>query len=593
MPKLPTLTAGLRMLLSLILLASCKPAAPELIDIFDLSPAQVETDDTVVLRGSGYPPGEAGVLELKGMVSRAGVDDEPLKLSVAVRSETEERVVWNMAPKLVETFTSTEEGQRHATFRGTATLAFAPARQGAPPIHGSAAVVLDVFPPKAAAEAVLADRELLEFYGAELSRAGQGVKVTSVVPEGRLARAGVQATDVIVSFGGLRAHTPSDLLPKAGQREARIEILREPFSAGQAPAVLGVNVEGYRPQLARRWQWGLALLGALGALLILAQSRWAQALGFFKTRLVAARNTTHELQRRSEAHKEERLPRGFSGFLAVSALFAAVKLDLLPRAKDLDLALLYFALATLDFVAAFLAAGVQRNRWSLWRALLGWVHCLPRQLALMLALLAVVLERGSLALPLDPRASSLKLQAFVSPCAFVAALTLLALALSQRFASRPDGSGTGRRVKLSAAERAVSALGGVSSLLLLATTQVLLFSGFGVPWLGQQGSRVLPVIVFQVQFTLVYVGSLLLERSLPGVGRKSVLGLDLRLLLPMAALSLVLAPIWLADVWAPWIRECVSLGLKLGVGLLFSGLLLALLRARGRTWVAQSVNPWL
>src|SRR5690606_29079922 len=130
---------------------------------------------------------------------------------------------------------------------------FAPGIEGAPPIHGSGDVVLDVYP-KEAVEAP----ELGAFLGAELRPGSQGLQIVSLVPEGRLARAGAKALDHVVSMDGLSVLGESDLEPRAGQRTARVGIAPDGAAATDAPLLLSVDVSGYKPLPAADFRWTLA-----------------------------------------------------------------------------------------------------------------------------------------------------------------------------------------------------------------------------------------------------------------------------------------------------------------------------------------------
>jgi hypothetical protein len=558
--KSPLTTAFLALAFS----TACEPSPPPLLQVFDLKPKQVENNDTLLVRGAGYPPGETGVLEFEGVVHRTGSEPETrFRFETLAKSESDERVVVQVDPEFVQAFTQTEHGPRHATFRGRATVSFAPGIEGAPPIHGSGNLVLDVYP-----EGAKETPELENFYGAQLRPGAVGLEVASLLPDGRLARAGAQMGDHIVTMDGLSVLGASDLEPHAGQRIARLGVTAPGALSTETPTLLTVEVEGFKPRPASDFRWALALVVPVALWLLVSQSRFAHALSWFLTLLVRREDRDGNPWVREQS---ERLPSGFAAFLSVSALFAAIRLNVSPALGDLSLALLYALIAMLELVGAFLSGGRSGRRWSPLRASAAVFRHLPLQLTLALTFLAIVLQRASLGL--DSRVTG-PTGPWASPSELLACLVIAVLAFGR-------GEQTSSRDFASDLRR-------LSSLLLVGTLVGVFFGGALAT-----STETRAVAWAQLELSIGYVVWLLTQRIIGKTRLGDVAVLTPRVLLPSAALATVLAPIWLAEVWPDWLRDSARLGLVASVVVAtVAPLLLGWARRRARQG-ETFVNPWI
>lgn len=565
----------------LALLSGCEPRTPELLQLFDATPKQVEVHDSLVLRGAGFPPGEVGVVELYGVVHHSGTEAKArFSWDARVQSETEERAVLEVDEAMVSAFTQTDDGPRHATFRGQATLSFAPNLRGAPPIRGEANIVLDVFPPKDAMEGTPSSEEISEFYGAEFRRSPLGVEVTSVVAEGRLARAQVAAGDHVLSFDGLSALNPTDLEPRAGQARAVLELSQKTAHPSAAPTVLGVDVAGYRPQRARLWKWGLALLAPFSILLLLSHARFAHALGVLLSS-ATTRAKASALRLLEKPVENAHVPDGFAAFLGVSVVFAAMQLDLLGGLSSVDLVVCYVAAASLELVGAFLGGGTRRSRWSLWKACGTTWRSLPLHLTLALALLSPVLEHGTLSLASPGHDAHWHIAAFASPGGFLACCVLVALGLGSR---EWAPHGVDQRGLLPFMRSA-------SALLIIGAAIAAFFGGWTTPgWLS--GGPTVALVWFELKLTFGYILWLSATRSFGENARFGFAGWVAGGLLPLSLCSVLLTPVWLADVWEDWVRQAVQWTL-VGTTLLLALGALAALATRRRRATQSTINPWI
>lgn len=557
--------------LSLVLaLTSCRADPPDLVHVFDATPREVERNDSLVVRGSGYPPGETGLLELDGTLHRAGAEpDRSFSFTAELTSETDERAVVLVDDRMVAAFTQSEDGARHATFRGTATVAFPAGLEGAPPIQGKGAVVIDVYPTGASEDSRSDDLE--RFYGAEFGLGTAGIVVQALVPDGRLHRAAVEAGDQILSFEGLSALRPSDLEPFPGQRAAALQVRSAEAGEHATGVATWVDTEGYRPLPARPFRWGLALVIPTALWLCLSHAPFMHTLLWLLG--LWSRGKDREGADARQA-RPERVPLGFVPFLATSACFAASDLELIPALGDLDLILLYASVALLEFAIAFLRGGRRAGGFSPWRGALALFAHLPLQLCVALAFLALAVERASLGLSNPHDTFSWQGGPWGSPTSFLVCFVLGTLAFGRSTRATPE------------------VLSQSSSLLLLGGLVVLFFGGTDAPsWIRAGKSSGL--LWFELKFTLAYLGWLFAQRGLERLRVSLPPTVVSRLLLPVAVLALALGPVWLADVWPEWLRDCVRAGLA-GTIAAFLVATAALVLGRDRSNDGLgTTNPWL
>ena len=439
----------------MLLVAGCDTAPPDLVRVFDASPREVEHNDRLIVRGAGYPPGESGLLQLRGTLYRAASEpEESFSFESELTSESDERAVVVVDQRLIDAFTNTEDGPRHATFRGTATVSFAANVEGAPPIQGSGKIALDVYPGSVAD--MESSDELAQFYGAELGLGPDGVLVKSLLPNGRLAHAALEVGDQIVSFAGLSTLRPADLEPFAGQRSAEIEVLAEDADTSATPVASWVDTTGYRPLPARPFRWGLALLVPLALWLLLSHAGLSHTLLWLFGLWRSGKDREGSDARRPP---KERLPLGFLPFLLTSVCFAVSEIDLIPTLGDLDLLLLYASVALLELAVAFLRGGRRERGFSVGRAILSLFGQVPLQLTLALAFLALVVERATLGLSSVHDTFSWQGGPWASPTSFLSCFVLLTLALGRSTRATPQ------------------VLAQASSLLLLGGVVLLFFGG--------------------------------------------------------------------------------------------------------------------
>jgi NADH:ubiquinone oxidoreductase subunit H len=574
----------------------CARRTPELIAVSRVSPDRLAERDVMTISGEGFVVGAEALVKFSGTVYRPAQPARKVNVEQRALAVDAENVELQATPEFIAQFCgnqATADGG-HATFRGELRVSFVPRLQGAPPIEGKTQnVVLDLFRGQSGTAAinsskVVAGQAMLGFLGLSVVELGeQGLRVVDVLPGKPAFEAGIRSEDRIVSWGNLRVHRRYDLEPFPGQRLVDVKLRRESV-ATEFPLV--VPVEGYAPQSAHGWWIGVVLLGALVISLLLSRSIASRWLVWFA---VAAPNAA----RYRPITTTSRHWFGLVPFLTVSAIFLglASQRRLLPDELDL----VWVMLAVSVMLALFGVGGARRRqRFSLVGLASVWLRQVPIHLALWACVLVTVLEHGrasvwELASPqtLDPRTFG----AFVTPSNFLVAASLALTSIALALCNYAPDAGNGSRFwsKVNAMSRA---FGDVASLLLGATLVAVYFGGWSLKLDGPGSLSVGEALSFQARFSLFYAGFVVLRRWVPEAPIESLELLGTRCLLPLAVVSLVVLPVWGADVWPVWMRTATKTLLLSVTALLIAGVpavMVAMRRMAGAKLRASGLNPWI
>jgi NADH-quinone oxidoreductase subunit H len=436
--------------------SSCaEQATPQLVQVVDVTPREVELGDSVALVGAGFPAGKAARVTFRGTLHRPGerpVEGAEIVTTGAVIGPDRVEVPFGEANETL--FCGAGDRATHTTFEGDVEVAFAAAVSGASPIAGVlSGVAFDVRPSASASDF---DREregqrVLGWIGlhvAPAARTGSGLLVEGVESGSRAESSGIAGGDVIVRFDGVRVASAGDLLPAPGEREATAEV-RRPGSTNEVERTIAV--EGFRrAPPAELLGAALAILAALAAVLL-----FGSPVGPLATILhragsrVAARVS---LERGSSGSAWNRLMSALSAAAkeafpspgapavvdaAAGALLAVMPFGQYLVAAQLDVGVLFLAAAA-ALVAAALAAGG-----SAWHAARAAVHVVCQHLPGAVAVASVVVTTGSLRIQEIERAQGggpWDWLAFRSPCGLIALMLLLSCGLIEPDeARRPTG----------------------------------------------------------------------------------------------------------------------------------------------------------
>lgn len=213
---------------------ACQPqAAPELLQVSAVVPAEAQFGDAVQVVGDGFALGNPATVTLRGAVYRAGLPPSSLDISFRARTDSQRELSLEL-PRAAQAAFCGERGQAaHATFRGDVQVAIAARAPGAPPVTGALhGAVLELYPAikdhTAQVELSAEGRRALGFFGIDVGESpGAGLGVTHVAPGSRAASADLRLGDRIVRAGGLSVFSPSDLVPEP-TRTLELAVMRGP-----------------------------------------------------------------------------------------------------------------------------------------------------------------------------------------------------------------------------------------------------------------------------------------------------------------------------------------------------------------------------
>ena len=391
-----------------------RESSPQLVQVLDMAPREVEVGERVNLVGEGFPPGKPARVTFRGTLLRPGERPERGAEVVATGAV--------IGPEHVELgFTEATQalfcGARaaHTTFEGDVEVAVAAAAPGAPPIAGVLRhVTLDVRPGSAASDTE-GDREgerVLAWLGLKAVESPSGLAVEAVSPGSRADLAGIAPGDVLASFDGGRVGSPADVVPAPGEREAAVGVRR---GGAATESVKTVAVDGFRrAPPAELLAAALIAIAALAIVFLFAaplRPSLAASLQRVVSRLrsrVGSRRAAHEspwdrvLSSLSAATRAALPPAGAPAGVDVlaCALLAAMPFGQYLVAAQLDVGLLFVAAATALVTAALLAgkslwSGVRAAAHVAWRLEKLVSHPDPARVAFVLLLACARIEPGA------------------------------------------------------------------------------------------------------------------------------------------------------------------------------------------------------
>ena len=255
--------------------AASATSGPQLIEVLDLAPHEVETGDRVELIGASFPQGKKARVTFRGQLHRPGEKPASAEIAAEGTASTATQLELDFTEGLEGLFCGAGENTAHTTFEGDVEVAFPAATAGAPPVLASLhAITLDVRPPTP--RRALIDQRIKEgenalaFFGIHVSKSplpAGGLLVDTVDKESRAEKATIAAGDTLVAFDHVRISSPADVIPYGGQALAATTTLRHGAARPRRPS-RELHVEGFRASPpADLYGAGLLLLIAVGVLL--------------------------------------------------------------------------------------------------------------------------------------------------------------------------------------------------------------------------------------------------------------------------------------------------------------------------------------
>lgn len=403
--------------------------APELINVVDVAPREVEAGDRLEVLGTNLPTGEAkeATITLRGTLRRPGqppIEGQTIVIDGARLST--DKVSLPVTDSLVSRFCGQGDDATHTTFHGDVRVELSTPAAGGLPVTGSIkGVTLDVQPPSPRRAVVDArEREgqkVLDFMGIGVTpdapTAG-GLVVASVRPESPAARAQIQPGDVIVSFEGVKVTSLGDMLPSGEERSPDIGVKR----GADEPVARPIALEGFHASTSTDLLGAGIVLGVAAALLLLFLSPAAGLLSWAERRVAARmasrarapRAGMRALLSRLVAHVRASVaadvgPKDsdpltvrlapYLVFLGISATFAVMPFGQYLIGADLDAGVPFLiTLTALSLIAVTTGGWAAGERWSIGRGLRAAGQVLAYELPAAVAIACIVMLTGSLRL---------------------------------------------------------------------------------------------------------------------------------------------------------------------------------------------------
>jgi NADH-quinone oxidoreductase subunit H len=416
-------------------------APPQLIQVLEIVPREVEVGDRMAILGGGFPPGKPARVTFRGTLHRPGErpmrHEEIVALATGVAPDRLE-LVFDEATQAL--FCGAGERATHTTFVGDVEAAFAAAAPGAAPIAGLLEdVTVDIRPSASPSTRELQrareGRRALAWMGVQAVAGASGLFVEEVTSGSRAQAAGIAAGDVVTSFDGVRVASLADLVPAPGEHAATLGVRSAGDGARLATqprdgAVYArertrvIPMDGFQPPPSAD-RIGAALVVLIAVVIVwLFGAPLRPAIAAALQRMVTRMRGWSPAGVLSAA-REALPPRGPAGIAdgAACALLAIMPFGQYMVAARLDVGVLFVTAAT-----SLAAAALVTHRLG-WPGARAAAHVAWQHVPAAVAVASVVLTTGSLSVQEIERAQGgwpWEWLAFRSPAALVGLGLLLA-----------------------------------------------------------------------------------------------------------------------------------------------------------------------
>jgi NADH-quinone oxidoreductase subunit H len=402
-------------------------SAPELLNVIDVAPREVDVGDRIEVLGTTLPTGlgrEAKVT-FKGELRRPGQPPVDGEITVEKAQISTDKVSMIFTEGLESRFCGHGDEAAHTTFHGD-VIVTVPSVQGGLPVQGTVRGVEINFRPPTPRRAVIASRaregtRALKFMGiavADESPPAGGLLVSEVTPVSPANRAGVLPGDLIVAFEGVKVQSLGDMTPSGSERLPTLSLKR----GTEPPVDRQITIEGYdiRPPSDLL---GAGLTLAIAAAIILLFMAPTAGIITWVERRVSARMQSRIGPNRAGPQgflvwiadgiksimKEDIVPTDsdqvlfrlapYLVFMGVSATFVVMPFGQYLIAADLDIGIL-FVIAVTSLVTIGLMTGgwASNNKWSLLGGIRSAAQIISYEIPGAVAVVCLVMMTGSLRL---------------------------------------------------------------------------------------------------------------------------------------------------------------------------------------------------
>jgi NADH-quinone oxidoreductase subunit H len=409
------LAARLVVLFALALLAApallgCqRDVGPQLIELGDMVPREVERGDRIELLGASFPQGKKAHVTFRGALNRPGEKPASAEIATEATAATSTQIELDLTEAVEELFCGPGDRSVHTTFTGDVEVAFPAVMAGAPPVVATLhAVRLDVRPPsprRALLDARLKEGEsALAFFGihpAKTAPASGGILVESVDPGSRAEKGGIQAGDLLVEMDRVRIDSAADVIPWGGAPIAKVAVRR---GASATETKHDLQVSGFRATPPADL-YAAALLLVLAAAVVLFFMAPTAGLLSWVERRVAARLKSPAATKALFDHDSLASARDtplfriapYLVFAGVSATFVVMPFGQYLIAADLDVGILYVLAVTSLVTIGLLAGGWgSGGKYSLLGGIRSAAQIVSYEVPGAIAVACIVMMTGSL-----------------------------------------------------------------------------------------------------------------------------------------------------------------------------------------------------
>lgn len=416
---------------ALLGLAGCAPSrtAPELLNVVDVAPRDVDVGDRIEILGINLPTveGREAVVTFRGTLRRPGqapLTGQTIQIEGAQLSGDKVSLVFSEG--LQARFAGRGDDAIHTTFHGDVTVEIPRTSKGGLPVAGTVKGVTIDFLPPTPRRAVLEAREkegarALEFLGIEVSAdappAG-GLVVKSVRDASPASRAQIQPGDILTSFEGVKVLSVGDVIPSGHERRVRVGVRR----GGGPPVEHEISIEGFHASAPTDLLGAGILLGVAAAIILFFMAPTAGIITWVERR-VSARMQSRIGPNRAGPQgflvwiadgiksllKEDVIPAEgdpllfrlapYLVFVGVSATFVVMPFGQYLIAADLDIGILYvIAVTSLVTIGLMTGGWASNNKWSLLGGIRSAAQIISYEIPGAVAIVCIVMMTGSLRL---------------------------------------------------------------------------------------------------------------------------------------------------------------------------------------------------
>ncbi len=436
-PGLPLLLALFALVLasSLALTGCQKESIPQLIQVLDFAPHEVEVGDRMEVLGTGFPQGKTAHLVFTGKLSRPGqrpVSGAEIETDGLVTSP--EQIEVQLTEGLEALFCGPDDKAAHTTFKGEVQVSFPAAMAGAAPITGTLHKVEVDFRPPTARRAVIEARategeRTLRYLGisvASNSPPAGGLLISAVEPGSRADRARVLTGDLLTTFDDVRVLSKADIVPSGADPFAYLGVVHggRPAGAGgtEPEETIPVSIDGFKPSPPSDLLGAALVLGVAAVVILLFMAPTAGIITWVERR-VAARMQSRIGPNRAGPQgfliwladgiksimKEDIVPTDsdqplfrlapYLVFAGVSATFCVMPFGQYLIAADLDIGILFIVAVTSLVTIGLMTGGwASNNKYSMLGGIRSAAQIISYEVPGAVAIVCIVMMTGSLRL---------------------------------------------------------------------------------------------------------------------------------------------------------------------------------------------------